>query len=170
MTEGTGQGIIINSTDGPVDFYGRPISQRTQSILEKFENAKVVEVLDERGNKSIIYVIEGLKKGEVKVNDLGNLQAVTGNEFSLFRGPNGERVLIQGDPTQIAIPDKYTGEGWKWSGHSHPGRTTPSPNDKNVLKYFDQEVSMIKSANGAEEIFDSSNDMSNWLPGWGINN
>ena len=165
--EGTGQSTVIaNSSDGPIDFYGRPISERTWSILDKFENAKVVEVIDARGNSSKILVIENLKKGEVKVGDLGNLQAVTGNEFSLFRGPDGQRVLIQGDSTQISIPYKYTGEGWKWSGHSHPANPRPSSNDKAVLELFDQDVSMIKSITGAEEVFDSSKDMSNWLPGW----
>lgn len=65
------------------------------------------------------------------------------------------------------IPYKYTGEGWKWSGHSHPYSAQASSNDKRVLELFDQEKSVIKSAStGAEKIFDSSNDMSNWLPGW----
>ena len=84
--------------------------------------------------------------------------------FRLLRERGSQ--LIQGDPTQISIPYKYTGEGWKWSGHSHPANPRPSSNDKAVLELFDQDVSMIKSITGAEEVFDSSKDMSNWLPGW----
>jgi len=56
------RGVSINSLDFPTDFYGRPVSKRTESILDKFKNAKVVEVIDDRGNKTIVYVIEDLKK------------------------------------------------------------------------------------------------------------
>ena len=159
------EAIIISSSDEVVDFYGRPVSQRTKSILKKFQNAKAVEVVNDRGQKSIILVIENIKKRDVKVSDLGKLQGVTGKEYALFRGPNGQRVLIQGDPININIPYKYTGKGWKWSGHSHPYSARPSGDDRQALKHFEQEYSVIKSATGAEEYFKSTVDMSNWLPG-----
>ncbi|TKI57240.1 hypothetical protein E8L90_18240 [Brevibacillus antibioticus] len=161
------KGILAGSSEASsLDPFVTPISKRTQNILDMFKDAKVVEVMDERGNSSLIQVIEGVSKRQVKVSDLGKLQAVTGNEFSLVRGPNGNRVLIQGDPTQIMIPIKYVGNGWKWSGHSHPYSVTPSPNDRVVLRAFQQEQSVIKSAiSGEEKPFTQYEDLSNWLPG-----
>lgn len=100
--------------------FGSNISPRTQSILDKFGHARWVLLEDGSGKQSVVQIVEGLGRREVKVGDLGRLQAATGNEFSLLRGPNGQRVLLQGDPTQLMIPEQYVGNGWKWSGHSHP--------------------------------------------------
>ncbi|URZ03818.1 hypothetical protein [Clostridium felsineum] len=146
--------------------FGRAISNRSQSILDKFDNAKSILVEDANGKQSVIQVVEGLGRREVKVSDLGKLQAVTGNEFSLVRGPNGERVLIQGDPTQMMIPNKYVSNGWKWSGHSHPYSIEPSSSDRFVLQQFGQEQSVIKNARtGEAKSFTQFEDWSNWLPG-----
>ena len=92
-------------------------------------------------------------------------QSTTGNEFSLLRGPKGQRVLLQVDPTQMMIPEQYVGNGWKWSGHSHPYSIEPSSSDRFVLRAFKQEQSMIKSAaDGRHGVFTQFEDWSEWKP------
>ncbi|EJL73830.1 hypothetical protein PMI12_03230, partial [Variovorax sp. CF313] len=166
--EGSTRGLIARSDDlvDGLDMFGRPISARTQKILDNFGNARRVLVEDARGNTSPVLIVEGLGRREVKVSDLGRLQAATGNEFSLFRGPNGERVLLQGQLNELAIPNRYVGNGWKWSGHSHPYGVEASSADRLVLQAFGQEKSVIKgAATGEQRTFTQFQDLSNWLPG-----
>lgn len=159
--------LLVESSDGVgLDMFGKNISPRTQSIIDKFDDARAVRVVDGSGKESTIKIIENLGRREVKVNDLGRLQAATGNEFSLIRGPGGQRVLLQGDPTQMMIPEQYVGKGWRWSGHSHPFGVAPSSSDRFVLRMFDQEKSVIKGAvDGRQEVFTQFEDLSGWLPG-----
>ncbi|GKX50341.1 RHS repeat-associated core domain-containing protein [Budvicia aquatica] len=163
-------GVIAYSDDNiMLDYMGRPVSARTQAILDKFQGAPRVAVEDELGHKTSVYIVNGLNRNDVKVSDLGKLQAATGNEFSLLRAPGGERVLIQGQPNQVGIPEKYLSGEWKWSGHSHPSSTTASEPDRIVLSIFGQEKSVIKSAKtGEEKAFTKDDDMSGWLPGGGF--
>ncbi|MCD5362241.1 hypothetical protein LQT98_11160, partial [Chromobacterium aquaticum] len=161
------KGLLVQSSDGVVlDMFGSNISPRTQSILDKFSDARRVLVEDAGGKQSVVNIVDNLGRREVKVSDLGRLQAATGNEFSLLRGPEGQRVLLQGDPTQMMIPEQYVGNGWKWSGHSHPYGIDPSSSDRFVLRAFQQEQSIIKSAaDGRQKSFTQFEDWSSWLPG-----
>ncbi|MCZ4324630.1 LysM peptidoglycan-binding domain-containing protein [Pseudomonas anguilliseptica] len=161
------KGLLVQSGDGiALDMFGKNISPRTQSILDKFGSARRVLVEDASGKQSVVHIVDTLGRREVKVSDLGRLQAAIGNEFSLVRGPGGQRVLLQGDPTQMMIPEQYVGNGWKWSGHSHPYGVEPSSSDRLVLRAFQQEQSIIKSAaDGRQKTFTQFEDWSNWLPG-----
>jgi hypothetical protein len=160
------KGLLVQSGDGvALDMFGRNISPRTQSILDRFGDARRVLVEDASGKQSVVHIVDNLGRREVKVSDLGRLQAATGNEFSLLRGPEGQRVLMQGDPTQMMIPEQYVGNGWKWSGHSHPYGIDPSSSDRFVLRAFQQEQSMIKSAaDGRQGVFTQFEDWSEWKP------
>jgi hypothetical protein len=148
----------------------RSISKRTENILKK---------LHETGHsKSIngvsVKILSALKKGEVKVKDLGKLQAATHYEYTLLRGKGkyGERVLIRGTPNQVGIPEEYIKKGYVWSGHSHPDDTSPSQYDRNALSVFDeQEYSVIVSAcqnsnnpKHKTRKFEQFEDLSSWLP------
>lgn len=106
------KGLLAQSGDGiALDMFGRNISPRTQSILDRFSNARRVLVEDASGKQSVVQIVDDLGRREAKVSDLGRLQSATGNEFSLLRGPEGQRVLLQGDPTQMMIPEQYAGNG-----------------------------------------------------------
>jgi hypothetical protein len=149
------------------------ISQQNQLISKRTKN--ILKKLDERGsskniNRVSVKILSALKKGEVKVKDLGKLQAATHDEYTLLRGPGkyGERVLIRGTPNQVGIPEEYIQKEYVWSGHSHPDDTSPSQYDRNALSAFAQEYSVIVSACQSLESkykkFDQIEDWSSWLP------
>jgi hypothetical protein len=118
------------------------ISHKNRSIPKRIE--RVLKKFNERGDSKIINgvsvkILSGLKKGEVKVKDLGKLQAATNSEFTLLRGRGeyGERVLICGTPNEVGIPEEYIQKEYVWSAHSHPDDTSPSPLDRTALSAFD---------------------------------
>jgi proteasome lid subunit RPN8/RPN11 len=145
------------------------ISKRTETILKK---------LSERGHSKIVNgvsvrILSALKKGEVKVKDLGRLQAATKHEYTLLRGIGkyGERVLIRGTPNQVGLPAEYLEKKYVWSGHSHPDDTSPSQADRDALSAFDQECSVIVSVYESSDdpkyktrTFEQIEDWSDWLP------
>lgn len=119
-------------------------------------------VVDALGNEAPVGILGGLTSN-VRVKDLGRLQAATGQEYSLLRGPNGERVLLRGEINRVSIPETF--QGYKWSGHSHPFNPTPSPEDRAALQFFGQERSVIvNSKDGRVVPFEQFEDLSGWLP------
>jgi len=131
--------------------------------------------LGKRGKSKIIngvsiIILSGLKKGEVKVKDLGKLQSATGHEYTLLRGKEG-RVLIRGTPNQVGIPYEYVQNKYILCGHSHHDDTSPSQTDRNALSAFDQEYSVVVSACRKSDDpkyktrrFEQIEDWSGWLP------
>jgi hypothetical protein len=153
---------VASDTIGDLDWLGRPISQRTQNILDAFDNSKQVPLETHNGTINV-QILENLTSN-TRVKDLGKLQAATGQEYILLRGPKGDRVLIRGDVNQNAIPEKYVNEGYKWSGHSHPYNNTPSSSDREALRAFGQDKSVIIDMQGRSAHFGQREDLSNWLP------
>jgi hypothetical protein len=133
-----------------------------QAILDKFQNAKKINVEHGQGTTSV-EVLEGLNSN-IRVKDLGRLQAATGDEYALLRGPTGDRVLIRGNVNTTAIPQKYLDEGYKFSGHSHPFSIQPSSADRAALRAFGQEQSIIVNTRGQSAPFGQYEDLSGWLP------
>jgi len=145
---------------------------------QKHSISNILKKLRESGrSKTIngvrIKILPALKKGEVRVKDLGKLQAATGYEYTLLRGMGkyGERVLICGTPNQVGIPAEYLERKYVWSGHSHPDDTSPSQADRDALSAFDQECSVIVSACQKSDnpkhktrTFEQFEDWSDWLP------
>ncbi|MEW8026845.1 MAG: hypothetical protein AB2806_03765 [Candidatus Thiodiazotropha sp.] len=166
-SSGPGNQGLIGASDDAAAFFSGSISPRTQGILDRFDNARRVDIHDPVAGEVIpVQVVEGLTRRQVKVSDLGKLQDATGSEFSLLRGPSGERVLIQGTVNRTAIPQSYVDQGYKWSGHSHPYSAVASPEDRAVLRALGQESSVIRSsATGEARQFFQFEDLSNWLPG-----
>jgi hypothetical protein len=163
-TDGQNKGVLARSDDTGKDFFGRSISNRTKKQLGLFDDAKTVEV-DVGGRTINVQIVEGLKKSQIKVNDLGRLQAATGHEYTMLRGARGERVLIRGKLNEVAIPNKYIEKGYKWSGHSHPFKTIPSAEDRSVLRAFGQEKSPIIHAGGGKHgMVTPYEDLSGWTP------
>lgn len=101
------------------------------------------------------------------MNDLAALTAKTGDEFTVFtRG--GERIIVRGTSSGVNMSiDELTtlkSEGWKWSGHTHPGTSdlvlnaSGHPGDRMVLEIFEQERSLILNSRGARNVFDAGDD------------
>lgn len=101
------------------------------------------------------------KKKDVSMADLAALTAETGDEFALFTR-KGERLIIRGDSLSVNVTYEKALElrkmGYKWSGHTHPGNDDfvlfPSDGDKEILKVFEQEQSVIYNSVGKFYVFE----------------
>jgi len=101
-----------------------------------------------------------LPKKSVSMRDLSALTAKTGNEFAMFTKGN-ERLIVRGDINNVNISlakakDLYE-QGYKWSGHTHPGVDQfcliSSSGDEEILKVFNQKESVIYNSKGLYSIF-----------------
>lgn len=94
-------------------------------------------------------------KKVVSMRDLAALTAYTGDEYAMFT-KGGQRLLIRGDTYHVAIYEdearSLAKEGYKWSGHTHPGlteiSTMPSDGDYFILRSFGQRKSVILNSKG----------------------
>jgi hypothetical protein len=102
------------------------------------------------------------KKCDINIMDLALLTASTNQEFALFTLGN-MRLLISGDRVGIRLnpylSNKLQKEGWRWSGHTHPGSNSSSlipsgkGGDLDVLHHLNQNQSMIVNSTGKRSIF-----------------
>lgn len=127
-----------------VAYLGRPLNNRQQMILDQ---------LPDYGSRYIV------NKKDVSMRDLSAMTASTGDEFAMFT-KGGSRLIIRGDsgstPVTVDEARKLKAEGYKWSGHTHPGTTRnvlqPSPGDHAVLNAFEQDTSVITNSAGEYDI------------------
>lgn len=97
---------------------------------------------------------------DVSMRDLSALTAYTGDEFAMFT-KNSERLIVRGNTVKVNItPEKaaeLAAQGYKWSGHTHPGYDNlslmPSGGDKEVLRAFNQAESVIYNSKGMFSTF-----------------
>lgn len=102
-----------------------------------------------------------VSRDSVNMADLSALTAKTGDEFAMFTKGN-ERMIIRGNCTRVNIDieeaRQLAAKGYKWSGHTHPGTdinvTLPSTGDKEILKCFSQEISVIYDSKGGFRTFE----------------
>ena len=93
--------------------------------------------------------------------DLSALTAYTGDEFAMFTKGN-ERIIIRGNSIKVNIgiseADKLAKDGYKWSGHTHPGidylSMQPSDGDYAILDCFKQKISVIYNSKGDYRTFE----------------
>ena len=96
-----------------------------------------------------------VEKDSVNMSDLSALTAYTGDEFAMFTKCN-ERLILRGNSVMVNInlkqAEELAKEGYKWSGHTHPGNDTfclfPSHGDKEILRVFKQCTSSIYNSKG----------------------
>ena len=145
--------MSINKIDRPIEqrntgkgvpnaviHVGRPLNKRQERILEALP-----------GYDSCVV----LRKNDVNMKDLSALTAFTGDEFALFT-KGKERLVIRGDHNSVNVTkeraDSLSAEGYKWSGHTHPGIglncLQASPGDKEILNSFKQKVAYIYNSQG----------------------
>ena len=148
----------INNIDSPIEqrntgkgnpnailHFGRPLNNRQQSLLDRLPD------YDDRVT---------VPKSSVSMSDLAALTAETGVEFAMFT-QQSDRLIIRGNEKHVNIsPEKareLNAEGWRWSGHTHPGITdlglTASDGDHAILNEFTQTRSVIYDARGRFQQF-----------------
>lgn len=117
--------------------------------------SKILEQLPEYDSRVIV------SKNEVSMMDLSALTAKTGDEFAMFTKGN-ERLIIRGDSIMVNIgideATKLASDGYKWSGHTHPGIERyclqASAGDMKILRCFKQETSVIYNSKGNFQTFE----------------
>ena len=145
--------MTIRSMDMPIEqrntgkgnpnavlMFGVELSNRQKDLLEK---------LPEFDSRIIV------EKSAVNMTDLSALTAHTGHEFAMFTKGN-ERIIIRGNSVKVNIgiseAEELAKEGYKWSGHTHPGNDVfclfPSDGDKAILRVFKQSTSSIYNSKG----------------------
>lgn len=120
--------------------YGVPLNNRQQKLLD---------AMPQYDSRIIV------SKNQVNMTDLAALTAETGVEFAMFT-KGGDRLIIRGDSYSVNIDvetaQKLAEEGYKWSGHTHPGLDTfvlqASEGDCLILEQFKQEYSAIYNSKG----------------------
>lgn len=122
-----------------------PLNNRQQQLLEQ---------LNEYDSRAVV------SKKSVNMADLSALTAKTGDEFAMFTKGN-KRLVIRGNSKMVNISidnaAEISGQGYKWSGHTHPGTginvLMPSDGDKQILRCFNQEQSVIYNSKGSYQTF-----------------
>lgn len=145
--------VTINSIELPIEqrntakgnpnailLFERPLNNRQQKLLD---------MLPDYDSRIIV------KKKDVSMRDLAALTAKVGNEFAMFTKGN-TRLIIRGDKNSVNIDveqaKELCEEGYKWSGHTHPGITDfcmeISDGDFAVWECFAQEFIAIYNSKG----------------------
>jgi len=92
-----------------VAFRGKDLNKRQLELLDKLP-----------GYGSQVTV----RKRDVSMLDLSAMIAKTGDEFAMFT-QMGTRLIIRGDIDSIPLSEralqKISANGYRWSGHAHPG-------------------------------------------------
>lgn len=94
------------------------------------------------------------------MRDLSALTAHENVEFAMFTKGN-ERLIIRGDAGSVNVDirkaKELAKEGYKWSGHTHPGSAKtvllPSGEDREILKCFNQKNSVTYNSVGKHYVF-----------------
>ncbi|MBR6029181.1 MAG: hypothetical protein IKP40_08815 [Clostridia bacterium] len=131
----TGKGI-----PGAIIHMDRPLNNRQQTLLN---------MLPGFGSTVIV------PRSSVNMTDLAALTAFTGNEFAMFT-KGAERMIVRGSAVETPVDINRAGElrdeGYRWSGHTHPGTDDssliPSSGDHSILEVFGQDRSEIYNSLG----------------------
>lgn len=151
-------GVTISGIDSPIEqkhtgkgnpnavlIFDVPLNNRQQALLDSLPN------YDSRIT---------VPRNSVNMTDLSALTAKTGNEFAMFT-KGGKRLVIRGNEYRVNInieqAKTLAAQGFKWSGHTHPGVghlcLASSDGDKAILKAFGQETSVIYNSQGQFSTF-----------------
>ena len=95
--------------------------------------------------------------------DLSALTAKTGVEFAMFT-KGGKRLIVRGNSNSVNInideARRLAKQGYKWSGHTHPGiedsSLLASYGDIEILKAFKQKQGVIYNSKGNFLTFEKS--------------
>lgn len=151
--------MIISAIEQPIEQKhtgkGNPNAILIFDVELNLRQEKLLELLPEYNSRTIV------PKEYVNMADLSALTAKTGDEFAMFTKGN-ERMVVRGNAHGVNIDTEQAAqlnkEGYRWSGHTHPGTgintTIPSSGDKEILNCFNQEQSVIYDSKGGFRTFE----------------
>lgn len=151
--------MIISAIEQPIEQKhtgkGNPNAILIFDVELNLRQEKLLELLPEYNSRTIV------PKEYVNMTDLSALTAKTGDEFAMFTKGN-ERMVVRGNAHGVNIDTEQAmqlnEEGYRWSGHTHPGTgintTIPSSGDKEILNCFNQEQSVIYDSKGGFRTFE----------------
>lgn len=151
--------MIISAIDFPIEQKhtgkGNPNAILIFDVELNSRQASLLKALPEYDSRVIV------PKETVNMSDLSALTAKTGDEFAMFTKGN-ERLIIRGNSIKVNIDfaqaNQMSQQGYKWSGHTHPGDTflamQPSDGDYSILECFKQEMSVIYNSKGEFRTFE----------------
>ncbi|MGN0599706.1 MAG: hypothetical protein ACI4JK_07400 [Oscillospiraceae bacterium] len=156
---GSDRKVIISAIEQPIEQKhtgkGNPNAILIFDVELNSRQEKLLKLIPEYDSRAIV------PKDSVNMADLSALTAKTGDEFAMFTKGN-ERMVVRGNTGGVNIDVKQAmhlnTEGYRWSGHTHPGTgintTIPSSGDKEILNCFDQEQSVIYDSKGNFRTFE----------------
>ena len=154
LKDGLKNAIIGTPIDNRNSVKGKP---QAISIFDSELNSRQEQLLTKLPEYDSTVVVP---KKAVNMKDLSALTAKTGVEFAMFTR-KGERLVIRGNEQSVNVTEakarELSAEGYKWSGHTHPGddelTKAASYGDMQILKAFGQTQSAIYDSLGRYEIF-----------------
>lgn len=150
--------MTISTIENPIEQKhtgkGNPNAIVHFNVALNNRQSKILEQLPEYDSRVIV------PKKSVNMEDLSAMTAKTGDEFAMFTKDN-ERLVIRGNSYKVNINTEeakaLVAQGYKWSGHTHPGTDInvlmPSDGDKQILRCFEQEQSVIYNSKGSYQTF-----------------
>ncbi len=164
---GDGAGVTLKTVDDI------PVSGRTISASSPNEIAWGFGELSRR-QQGILDQLSGplarttMHKNDISITDLAALTARTGDEFALFTN-GSQRLVVRGNARGVPIDrselQSLSEQGYRWSAHTHPGTldkhldASGFPGDREVLRIFNQEQSVILNSSGARSVFNRTNNI-----------
>ena len=145
--------MSMHSIDLPIEQRntgkGKPNAVLTFGVELNNRQKRLLELLPDFDSRVVV------PKKSVNMSDLSALTAFTGDEFAMFT-KGKERLILRGNNFMVNVSienaRKLGKEGYRLSGHTHPGSDTfclfPSDGDKSVLKQFSQKMSSIYNSKG----------------------
>lgn len=145
--------MAISSIEQPIEQQhtgkGNPNAILLYDVELTNRQKKILENLPEFDSRTTV------PKSDVNMSDLSALTAKTGEEFAMFTKGN-DRLLVRGNSKMVNITQDEAADlakqGYKWSGHTHPGTTSnvllASSGDKAILNQFNQDISVIYNSKG----------------------
>ena len=152
--------VTISSIEVPIEQQhtgkGNPNAILMFDVELNSRQKKLLDSLPDYDSRVIV------PKEAVNMSDLSALTAKTGDEFAMFTRSES-RLVIRGNSKEVNIDPEaaksLNKQGYKWSGHTHPGTSdfvlTASDGDKSVLQCFDQEQSVIYNSLGHFRTFET---------------
>ena len=145
-------GLGGESINTPIEL-GHPADVAFGAKKLSLRQQRILNLLPGYGSQAV------LRKRDVKMLDLSAMTAETGDEFAMFTR-KGERLIIRGDNSGVPLTLDELGAlrngGYRWSGHTHPGRgeasLISSDGDKRALRQFGQSNSVIYNSFGKRRL------------------
>lgn len=141
-------------------FNFRRLGESAPENLLSPRQTRILERLAMEGDRVVV------PRKDAKLGDIVALTAATNVEFALFtRGP--QRLIVRGSERRVPVTledaRRMASQGWRWSGHTHPGVSRmvlqSSPGDRLIVAEFPHPLSVIYNSIGTRQRFNKDGDV-----------